>query len=184
LLGLLAPTSGTITYSGVPIGLANPNWFGHVGYVPQETFILDGSVLSNVALGDAMPSTDRVWSALDQYMLGDVIRRMPDGLNTRLGEAGSRLSVGQRQRLGIARALYRRPAILILDEPTAALDQATEADVMRTIGALKGSLTIVMVTHRLKAATDADAVMQLSLDRPGLVANGDELVPEPLRGSV
>lgn len=161
ILGLLAPTSGLVTYGGIPVSLADPEWLRHVGYVPQEAFVLDDNVRNNVALGDALPDDFRVWQSLARAALEDVVRLMPDQLDTELGENGSRLSVGQRQRLGIARALYRDPSILILDEPTAALDHANEAAVMRTVEALKGSLTIILVAHRLETIAAADQIVRL-----------------------
>lgn len=161
VLGLLRPSVGSVTYAGSPVGLADPEWLRHVGYVPQEAFVLDDDVLTNVALGDSCPDETRVWTALGRAALAESVRRMPDGLSTQLGEEGSRLSVGQRQRLGIARALYRDPAVLILDEPTAALDKASEAQVMQTINGLKASLTIILVAHRLETIANADFVVRL-----------------------
>jgi len=161
MLGLLQPDSGRVTYGGQDVGLADAEWLGHVAYVPQEVFVLDDSVLCNVALGDRHPDGGRVWGALRLAALAAVVEQMPAGLDTALGESGSRLSVGQRQRLGIARALYRNPAVLILDEPTAALDTTTEAEVMATINTLSSSLTIVIVAHRLQTIASVDRLIRL-----------------------
>lgn len=170
VLGLLRPTSGQVTYGGSTIGLADPEWLRHVAYVPQDVFVLDDTVIANVALGDPAPAEARVWRALERAALADVVHAMADGAATMLGEGGSRLSVGQRQRLGIARALYREPTVLILDEPTAALDLVTEAQVMATVNALRGSVTLVIVAHRLETIAGADAVVSL---------DGARLVPLP-----
>lgn len=161
LLGLLEPSSGTVTYGGADIGLADPEWLRHVSYVPQEAFVLDDTVLSNIALGDVERDAERAWRALERAALAPMVRGMERGLDTPLGENGSRLSVGQRQRLGIARALYREPAVLVLDEPTASLDQDSEAQVMATIDTLRRSLTIVIVTHRLETIASADTIARL-----------------------
>jgi ABC-type multidrug transport system fused ATPase/permease subunit len=159
ILGLLTPTSGRITYGDEPIGAGDPRWLERLSYVPQDVFILDDTLLANVALGEAEPDQARVWSVLERAALSDLVRQLPAGVHTLLGEAGSRLSAGQRQRVGIARALYRNPAVLILDEPTAALDRATEAEIVHTVDALKGSVTIIAVAHRLEAIKGADVVV-------------------------
>jgi len=161
ILGLLTPTAGSVTYGGVDISSADGAWLRHVGYVPQDVFILDDSLLANVALGDPHPSEDRARAALRQAMLLPYVESLPEGLETRLHEGGSRLSVGQRQRVGLARAVYREPSVLILDEPTAALDHRTEASIVEAITALKGSVTIITVAHRLNTVRGCDRVIEL-----------------------
>lgn len=165
VLGLLSPSTGRITYGGTAVGIADPEWLRHVAYVPQEVFVLDNTLLNNLALGDGECDPKRAWRALERASLADLVRSMPDGLDTQLGEGGSRLSVGQRQRLGIARALYRDPSVLILDEPTAALDAATEAQVTETIEALSGLVTIIMVAHRIETIASADVVVRVDKGR-------------------
>jgi ATP-binding cassette, subfamily B, bacterial PglK len=162
ILGLLSPDTGSVTYGGRDVGLADARWLRHVGYVPQDVFLLDDSVLANIALGDVSPSEDRAWLALEQALMGDVVRAFPDGLETRLGEGGSRLSVGQRQRLGLARAMYREPSVLVLDEPTAALDRDTEEHVLQAIERLKGRVTILTVAHRLMTLRQCDRIFELN----------------------
>lgn len=161
ILGLLSPDTGSVTYGGHDVGLADARWLRHVGYVPQDVFLLDDSVLANIALGDVSPSEDKAWIALEQALMGDVVRGFPDGLETRLGEGGSRLSVGQRQRLGLARAMYREPSVLVLDEPTAALDRDTEEHVLQAIERLKGRVTILTVAHRLMTLRQCDRIFEL-----------------------
>lgn len=161
LLGLLKPTAGQVTYGAADIGVADEAWLRRVGYVPQDVFLLDETLAKNVALGDDDPDSERIWQSLRSASMGAFVEGLPEGLDTELGEGGSRLSVGQRQRLGIARALYRRPSLLILDEPTAALDQRTEADIVETIDGLRGHLSVVTVAHRLDTLQACDAVYQL-----------------------
>ena len=161
MLGLLPPTRGTVTFGGAAIGTADPSWMSRIAYVPQDVYIADASVRENVALGDDEPDDARVWSALARAHLDRVVREIPEGLDARLHEGGARLSVGQRQRLGIARALYRRAQVLLLDEPTAALDSITEGQVVGTLLELKGELTMIVVAHRLSTIADADRVVEL-----------------------
>lgn len=162
VLGLLPPDSGTVEYAGTSVSGAGSTWLEHVAYLAQDIFILDDSVAANVALGYEQVDEAAIWRALEGAAIADYLRGLPNQLNTRLGENGARLSLGQRQRLGLARALYRRPSLLVLDEPTASLDARTEAAVMDTIDGLKGQVSIVAVSHRIGILTGADAVLSLS----------------------
>jgi ABC-type multidrug transport system fused ATPase/permease subunit len=161
LLGLLSPTSGVLSYGGRPIGVGDPEWLRLVGYVAQDVFLLDDSILANVALGDVAPDRARAWTALERAALGGVVGAMASGLDSQVGEGGSRLSIGQRQRLGLARALYRDPTVLILDEPTAALDRDTEMEVLGTIRNLYGAVTVILVSHRAEPVEGVDHVVRL-----------------------
>ena len=174
VLGLLKPTTGCVRFGGVDVGVGAPEWFEKVAYLPQDCFIIDDTILHNVCLGDPAPDPDRAWLALRGAALDDVVRALPEGLMTSAGDAGTRLSMGQRQRLGLARALYRQPSVLVLDEPTAALDRVTEAEVMATIAGLKGDLTIVIVAHRLETLGGCDRIYQVEggLVRPAEPPNG------------
>ena len=159
LLGILRPSKGqvTIQLNGHDARPVVP------GYVPQDVYLSPGSVRENVALCLPGESADdrRVWAALRTAQVDDVVRSLPDGLGTRLGERGVRLSGGQRQRIGLARALFREPQILILDEATSALDADTEREVTDAIRAIPGDVTVVTIAHRLATIRDADMVLYL-----------------------
>ncbi|NVM95569.1 ABC transporter ATP-binding protein [Arthrobacter wenxiniae] len=158
-LGLLVPSNGTMTLDGIPLEDVLADWRKRVGYVPQEVAIFDGSVAQNVALswgGDV--DEERVRTALARAQLLETIESRPDGIHGRVGERGGALSGGQRQRLGIARALYMDPLVLVLDEATSALDTATEAAVAKAIAELHGDMTVISVAHRLSTIRDNDQV--------------------------
>jgi ABC-type multidrug transport system fused ATPase/permease subunit len=162
-LGLLVPSSGTMTLDGVPLEDVLAAWRKRVGYVPQEVAIFDGSVAQNVALswgGDV--DEERVRLSLQRAQLLDTIEARPGGINGRVGERGGSLSGGQRQRLGIARALYMDPLVLVLDEATSALDTATEAAVAAAIQDLQGDVTVISVAHRLSTIRDNAQVLYMS----------------------
>ncbi|MEB4615417.1 ABC transporter ATP-binding protein [Leucobacter sp. M11] len=168
ILGLLVPSSGKIEVDGEPIEEVLADWRSRVGYVPQDVALFDGTVAQNIALtwgGDI--DLDRVQQALERAQLWDVIRQRPGGLLGKVGERGMSLSGGQRQRMGIARALYSDPLILVLDEATSALDTKTESDVARAITELRGEVTVVAVAHRLSTIRDSDQVLFM---RDGQVA--------------
>ena len=160
LLGLLVPESGHVHVDGLALQQVLPGWRRRVGYVPQAIYLIDDSIRRNVAFGVADEAIDeaQVWRALEAARLADFVRALPQGLDTTTGERGVKLSGGQRQRLGIARALYPDPDILILDEATSALDNATEAEFMAAIDALHGEKTILMVAHRLSTVRTCDRI--------------------------
>jgi ABC-type multidrug transport system fused ATPase/permease subunit len=153
ILGLHVPTAGCILVDGVPLGLENIRaWRSGIGYVPQEIYLLDDTVAANIAFG--VPPGDVDYEQLRAVaraaqILEFIEHELPLGFQTTVGERGVRLSGGQRQRIGLARALYHRPELLILDEATSALDTETEKEVMKAIDALHGSMTIIIITHRL-----------------------------------
>lgn len=153
LLGLFKPVEGRITVDGLDIHEHQFAWRRMVGYVPQAVYLCDDSVRRNIAFGipDREVDEERLESVVRAAQLQDVVRRMPEGLDTAIGERGVRLSGGERQRLGIARALYRSPDILILDEATSSLDYETEREVTAAVERLKGYVTIIVVAHRLSA---------------------------------
>lgn len=160
LLGLLVPTSGHISIDDQNLEDVLADWRSRVGYVPQDVALFDGTVAENVALSWEADKVDReaVAAALQKAQLYDVIMARPHGLDSRVGDRGMSLSGGQRQRLGIARALYANPLVLIMDEATSALDTKTESDVAFAIRQLKGEITIISVAHRLSTIRDNDVV--------------------------
>ena len=163
LLGLLKPLSGRVLIDDWDISENPKAWLSLIAYIPQEVFILNGTIRDNVALGQDPDQQDekKIWEALEDAQLADHVHSLPDGLNTNIGEAGVRFSGGQRQRLGIARALYRDPQILILDEATSSLDQETEAELMAAIHQLKKKKTLIMITHRLNTVSQCDEIYHM-----------------------
>ena len=151
VLGLLAPTSGRIAVDGVDIFSHLRAWRRQIGYVPQSIYITDDSLRQNVAFGLSDDEIDEanLKKAIHLAQLDELVESLADGLDTRLGEQGSRLSGGQRQRVGIARALYRDPEVLILDEATSALDVETEHEINTAIERLTGHKTLIIIAHRL-----------------------------------
>ncbi|MFU8814061.1 MAG: ABC transporter ATP-binding protein [Pseudomonadales bacterium] len=163
ILGLLPPDSGTVTVDDADIHEHIRAWQDQIGYVPQSIYLTDDTLRRNVAFGLADDEIDNaaIDVAIDAAQLRDFVARLPDGLDTVVGEHGMRLSGGQRQRIGIARALYHDPAVLVLDEATSALDTATEHDVMQAVYALQGSKTILIVAHRMSTVERCDRVYRL-----------------------
>lgn len=151
ILGVLEPDSGTVSLGGARPDQASHKWPGAIAYVPQETAVINGTIRQNVALGIPSMKIDDslVWEALRRAHLSEYTRSEPKALDTIVGEHGVRLSGGQRQRLGLARALYTRPRLIVLDEATSALDAETESAVTTALKELTGSVTLVIVAHRL-----------------------------------
>jgi ATP-binding cassette subfamily C protein len=178
LLGLLEPTAGRITVDGRDIASALGSWQRHIGYVPQEPFILDETVRRNVAFGIADAEIDerRVAAAVRLAQLAGVVAALPRGLDTVLGERGTRLSGGQRQRVAIARALYHEPEVLVFDEATSALDTPTERELIGSLEALRGVKTLVVIAHRLGTVRRCDRLALLRDGRLAAVGSYDELI--------
>ena len=164
LLGLVVPQHGSVLISGMNPKECLMNWPGAVAYVPQETHILNGSLRANVCLGykEGEFEDSEVLEAIQSAQLNDFLSRLEDGLETVVGEYGVGLSGGQRQRLGIARALLTKPRLMILDEATSSLDAQTESEINQAMYSLKGSVTVVVIAHRLSTARNADKVAYLS----------------------
>jgi len=164
MAGLLSPTFGEVYIDSKPIKDLEVSWYSHIGYVPQQVYLLDDTIKRNVAFG--IPDEDidesRVWAVLKKSGIETDVKGMPDGMETEVGERGARVSGGQKQRLGIARALYREPALLILDESTSSLDVKTESGILETLSGLKGQITMVIVSHRQSAIKDCDRIIKVS----------------------
>jgi len=163
ILGVLIPDSGVTLIGGLTPAETLATWPGAVAYVPQDVAMANGTVRENVALGLPVEiiDDDWVWDALNRAHLGEFLRDSRDGLDTLIGEHGIKLSGGQRQRLGIARALYTRPKLLVLDEATSALDAETEQAIAQTLQELEGTVTTVTIAHRLATIRHCDLVVYL-----------------------
>lgn len=164
LLGVLTPDSGTIEISNHPPLYATSQWPGAVSYVPQDVAMISGTIRQNVVLGfpEFSDREDLIWEALRVAELHDFVFSLPEKLDTEIGERGTFLSGGQRQRLGIARAMFTCPRILVLDEATSSLDGQTEASITEAIQLLKEATTIVLIAHRLSTVMKADRVVYVS----------------------
>jgi ATP-binding cassette subfamily C protein len=167
MLGLFVPTAGRILVDGYDLQNHVVAWQRNIGYVPQDVYLMDDTVRRNVAFGlpDHEIDDDLVWRALRAAQVDNLVRSLPGGLDAIVGERGDRLSGGERQRLGIARALYHDPQVLVVDEGTANLDNETEAEIVRTLAGLRGEKTIIVVAHRLPLVRNCDRVYLLEHGR-------------------
>jgi ATP-binding cassette, subfamily B, bacterial PglK len=172
ILGVLQPDAGHVSIGGLSPRDAVNQWPGAISYVPQSVALVAGSVKQNVALGLPGDLIDErlVLEALERAHLSDFLDDEREGLNTLIGERGFKLSGGQRQRLGIARALYTRPSLLVLDEATSALDAETEQAIVATLGELEGDVTTITIAHRLATVRNVDLVCYM--EKGAIVAQG------------
>ena len=163
LLGLLHAQEGEITCDGVNIFKNYESWLAQVGYIPQAIYLIDESIRDNIAFGiDADKIDDkRIWEVLEEAQLKEFIEELPEGLDTTIGDRGVRLSGGQRQSIGIARALYNDPEILVFDEATSALDNDTEAAVMEAVNSFHGKKTMIIIAHRLNTIEKCDIIYKV-----------------------
>lgn len=178
LLGLLRPTAGTVKIDGKPLDESNlALWWNQLGYVPQQVYLFDASLRENIAFGvdEADVCQDRLDRAIKLSRLDQLIENLPDGLETKVGERGVRLSGGEQQRIGIARALYSQPRILILDEPTSALDPVNEKNIINDVLEIE-DITIVVVTHRLSSVRFCDKLVYFENGRIACEGSHDELL--------
>lgn len=173
LLGLIRPQRGGIRVGGTDLSEIDlAAWRRAIGFVPQEPVLIHGTMRANVSLGDDRFSDEDIWRALTLAGAAEFVESLDGGLARSVGERGERLSAGQRQRILLARALVRRPRLLVLDEATAALDSESERQVIDTLVALKGEVTVLAVTHRAALAEKAD--QRIALDRWGPNSEGEE----------
>lgn len=163
LLGLLKVHEGQILCDGDNVFENYPAWLAQIGYIPQSIYLVDEPIRNNIAFGIADDEIDdnRIWQVLEEAQLKEFIQTLPEGLDTTIGDRGVRLSGGQRQRLGIARALYHNPEILVFDEATSALDNETEAAVMEAINSFHGKKTMVIIAHRLNTIEKCDIIYKV-----------------------
>lgn len=163
LNGLLQPTKGEIYIDNVPLGECEKSWQKKIGYVPQHNFLIDNSIAANIAFGIPKHeiNQEQLNNAIQEAELSSYINSLPKGVSTNVGERGLQVSGGQMQRIGIARALYNKPEVLIFDESTSALDITTENNILASIALLKRKKTIIFITHRENALKDCDRVFEL-----------------------
>lgn len=163
LLGLLKVHEGQILCDGDNVFENYPAWLAQIGYIPQSIYLVDEPIRNNIAFGIADDEIDdnRIWQVLEEAQLKEFIQTLPEGLDTTIGDRGVRLSGGQKQRLGIARALYHNPEILVFDEATSALDNETEAAVMEAINSFHGKKTMVIIAHRLNTIEKCDIIYKV-----------------------
>ncbi len=178
LTGLIEPTSGSVRIDEVDLRGYQREWLRAIGIVPQMGFLIDDTLLRNIALGVADDRIDHaaVRDAVQLAQLVDYVDSLPKGLDTIVGERGIRISGGQRQRVAIARALYRRPSVLIFDEGTSALDPVTESRLMKSVDALTGSHTVIVVAHRLSTIRNSSRIVYIDQGRLCGLGTYDELL--------
>ena len=162
-LGLLRVQEGSIVCGGRNVLDNYPSWLSNIGYIPQSIYLSDDTIRDNIAFGVARDEIDddRIWEVLEEAQMKKFVEALPDGLDTSTGDRGVRISGGERQRLGIARALYNNPDILVFDEATSALDNTTEAAVMEAINSFHGRKTLVIIAHRLNTIEKCDIIYRV-----------------------
>jgi ATP-binding cassette subfamily C protein len=159
IIGLLTPDEGRVVVDGVPLGPERMrSWRAQIGYVVQDSFLFHDSIRANMLWADPDATDAEIWTALEQAAAADFVSALPDGLDAIVGDRGARLSGGERQRLTLARALLRKPALLVLDEATSAIDSENERKIQAAVEALHGVTTILVITHRLATIQGADNV--------------------------
>lgn len=163
IMGLLDVRSGTITCGGRNVMENYASWLSHIGYIPQTIYLTDDPIRDNIAFGINRNEIDdkRIWEVLEEAQLKEFVESLPEGLDTSVGERGVRISGGQRQRLGIARALYHNPEILVFDEATSALDTETETAIMEAIDSFHGKKTLIIIAHRLRTIENCDMIFKV-----------------------
>ncbi|PHD65094.1 multidrug ABC transporter [Bacillus toyonensis] len=162
LMGLIQPEKGKVLIDGIPLTTDNLLSLRRaISYVPQDPFLFNASIRENLMMIDSNVNEEQIWAALEFAAATEFVRMLPNGLDTLIGDRGVRLSGGERQRLVLARAILRKPSILVLDEATSALDTENEVKIQSAIERLKGTMTIVVIAHRLSTIRNADQVIVL-----------------------
>jgi ABC-type multidrug transport system fused ATPase/permease subunit len=167
LIGILNPTEGEIRINGLDIVHHRRQWQDKIGYVPQHVYLMDTTIRRNVAFGlpEKLIDDSHVERALRQANLLEFVQGLPNGWDTEVGERGVRLSGGQRQRLGIARALYGNPEVIVLDEATSALDAATEREIVESFREIAHDHTLIVVAHRTSTLKYCNRLVRLEEGR-------------------
>ncbi|MDA8337478.1 MAG: ABC transporter ATP-binding protein [Peptococcaceae bacterium] len=171
LMGLLSPGTGRILLDGRPLAENLRAWRNSIGYVPQDPFLFNASIRDNLLWSSPDAPEEEIWAALRSASVDSFVRSLPAGIDTVVGDRGVRLSGGERQRIVLARALLRRPSILVLDEATSSLDSENERRIKLAIEGLRGKLTIVVVAHRISTIRNVDRIFVLEDGR--VVEQGD-----------
>ncbi|MHA3791510.1 ABC transporter ATP-binding protein [Sphingomonas sp. YL-JM2C] len=182
VMGLVEPSAGRVLLDGRPLdGCGLRAWRDRVAYVPQDGFLLNDSIAANLAVAAPGADAARMWAALEASGAAGFVARMPAGLDTAVADRGIRLSGGERQRIALARALLRRPDLLILDEATSALDEDNETLIIRSLERLRGTMAILVIAHRARITAIADQVVQIEQGRVRVCGpvNLDGVVPFP-----
>jgi len=172
LMGLNQPEQGQVLIDGIPITSENIQSLRRViSYVPQEPFLFNTSIRENLELVVENTTEEKMWEALEFSSAAEFVRKLPNGLDTLIGDRGIRLSGGERQRIVLARAILRNPSILVLDEATSALDTENETKIQKALDKLKGKMTILVIAHRLSTIRNADQV--IVLDSGSIIQKGE-----------
>ena len=172
LMGLNQPENGEVSIDGIP--LTNKNLVAlrrSLSYVPQDPFLFNATIRENLHMIEPTATEEQIWEALEFSSAAEFVKKLPQGLDTLIGDRGIRLSGGERQRIVLARAILRKPSILVLDEATSALDTENERKIQEAIEQLKGKMTIIVIAHRLSTIRNADQV--IVLDKGRVVQNGE-----------
>jgi ABC-type bacteriocin/lantibiotic exporter with double-glycine peptidase domain len=177
ILGVLKPSDGSIRISGKSPNDAAATWPGAISYVPQDVVVVNGTIAENVTLGFVYEDRfeKQVLNCISSVHLADFVSDLPNGIHTKVGDTGAILSGGQKQRLGIARALFTNPKLLILDEATSALDAETENAISESIKSLRGITTLIVVAHRLSTVRDLDKIAYIKYGKLETIGNFTEV---------
>lgn len=172
LMGLNQPENGEVLVDGIPLTKTNIlSLRQSISYVPQEPFLFNGTLRDNLIMIEADATNEQIWEALEFSSAAEFVKKLPQGLDTLIGDRGIRLSGGERQRIVLARAILRKPSVLVLDEATSALDTKNERKIQQAIDQLKGKMTVIVIAHRLSTIRNADQV--IVLDNGKIIQKGE-----------
>ena len=162
-LGLLKPVSGEIFYNNKSIMGRENIWMSKVAYIPQQVLLLDDTLANNITLPANKVHIDetKLMSAIKKAGLNDLVKQLPDGINTKLGDNGSRISGGQKQRVALARAFYHDREVLVMDESTSSLDKDTEKEIVDEIKMLQGTVTMIIISHNMSTIENCNKVYKI-----------------------